>query len=76
MPKPTGQARMQLQIINGKTLNSMVFEDQPHIPRVGETVSVYDVDNDGAILFTGTVTKVEWAYTNENDDSTCSVFLE
>ena len=67
--------RIQLQIIDIKSLNSWIFENQLRIPRTGETVRLYDVDNDGAILLEGKVKKAEWAYSNENDDSTCSIFI-
>jgi hypothetical protein len=75
MSASTSSPRMQLQIIDTKSLNSWIFENQLHVPRRGDVVRIYDIDNDGAVLLDGTVSKVEWAYGNDNDDCTCSVFI-
>jgi hypothetical protein len=59
--------RVQVQILDDIKQEAMVFENQPFIPRIGETVSVYDVDTDGEEIVSGRVIDVQWGYSNEED---------
>lgn len=75
MPSKDGLPRAQLVIYDEQAQTSMMFEDQRHFPRLGEYVTIYDADRDGAELLSGIVAEVRWSYSNENDDLTCTVNL-
>ena len=69
-------ARIQLQILDDITGNAMLFEGQLFPPRIGEELTVYDVDTDGEEIISGRVINVEWAYSNGEDGSaTCTVIV-
>jgi hypothetical protein len=54
----------------------VVFENQPFIPRIGETVSVYDVDTDGEEIVSGRVIDIQWGYSNEEGAAvSCTVVV-
>jgi len=54
---------------------SMVFENQLFAPRIGETVSIYDVDTDGDEIISGRVIDVRWGYTNQDNGAHCTVIV-
>jgi hypothetical protein len=69
-------ARIQVEIMDDLREKSIIFENQPFIPRIGETVSIYDVDTDGDEIISGRVIDVRWGYTNEEDGAThCTVIV-
>ena len=69
-------ARIQVEILDDIKQESMVFEDQPFIPRIGETVSVYDADTDGDEIISGRVIDVQWGYSNEEGAAvSCTVVV-
>ena len=69
-------ARIQLQIIDDITGNAMLFDGHLFPPRIGEDLTVYDADTDGDEIISGHVINVEWAYSNEeNDSATCTVVV-
>ena len=69
-------ARIQVEILDDIRQKSMVFENQPFIPRIGETVSVYDADTDGEEIIAGRVIDVRWGYSNGEDGVTvCTVVV-
>jgi hypothetical protein len=69
-------ARIQVQILDDIKQDTIVFENQPFIPRIGETVSVYDVDTDGEEIVSGRVIDVQWGYSNEEGAAvSCTVVV-
>jgi hypothetical protein len=72
---PSPFARIQVEILDDTKQESMVFEDQPFIPRIGETVSVYDADTDGDEIISGRVIDVRWGYTNQDNGAHCTVIV-
>lgn len=72
--KPT-LPRFEIIFENEITADSWKFETQLRIPRIGESVTIYDVDNDGAELLSGRVVDIRWAYTNASDDPSCFVVI-
>ena len=68
-------ARIQVEILDDIRQKSMMFENQPFIPRIGETVSVYDADTDGEEIIAGRVIDVRWGYTNQDDGAHCTVIV-
>ena len=68
-------ARIQVEIMDDVREKSMVFENQLFAPRIGETVSIYDVDTDGDEIISGRVIDVRWGYTNQDDGAHCTVIV-
>ena len=69
-------ARIQVEILDDVREKSMVFENQLFPPRIGETVSVYDVDADGDEIISGRVVDVRWGYSNEEGGAAhCTVIV-
>ena len=68
-------ARIQVEIMDDVREKSMVFENQLFPPRIGETVSIYDVDTDGDEIISGRVIDVRWGYTNQDNGAHCTVIV-
>ena len=68
-------ARIQVEIMDDVREKSMVFENQLFAPRIGETVSIYDVDTDGDEIISGRVIDVRWGYTNQDNGAHCTVIV-
>ena len=68
-------ARIQVEIMDDVREKSMVFENQLFAPRIGETVSIYDVDTDGDEIISGRVIDVRWGYTNQGNGAHCTVVV-
>lgn len=76
MQTPFPIARIQIQIVDDDTKLAILYEGQLFPPRIGEDLTVYDVDTDGGELISGRVIDVQWAYSNgENDFATCIVIV-
>jgi hypothetical protein len=69
-------ARIQVEILDDIRQKSIIFENQPFIPRIGETVSVYDVDTEGDEIVSGRVVDVRWGYSNDEGGAAhCTVIV-
>ena len=53
--------------MNEQVDDSFLIARQLFPPRIGEEVTIYDVDADGTEMVSGRVIDIHWAYINEED---------